>query len=141
MLRAVLDPNVLVSALLSREGTPARLLRRWRAGELDVVVSELLLDELVRVLAYPKLAERIPLAARHSLMQLLLREATVADDAPDAPARARDPGDDYLLALAEARRAILVSGDGDLLALAERYPVWTAAAVDAELDRRAGLLR
>lgn len=140
MLRAVLDPNVLVSALLSREGTPARLLRRWRAGELDVVVSELLLDELVRVLAYPKLAERIPLAARHSLMQLLLREATVAADPPAAPPRARDPGDDYLLALAESRRAILVSGDGDLLALAARYPVWTAAAVDAELDRRAGLL-
>ena len=39
----------------------------------------------------------------------------MADD-PAAPARrSRDPGDDYLLALAESAVAILVTGDQDLL--------------------------
>ncbi len=70
-MRAVLDPNVLVSALLSRSGAPAH----------------------------------------------------VAADPVDAPARSPDPGDDYLLALAEAGRALLVSGDGHLLGLRDRYPV------------------
>lgn len=41
-----------------------------------------------------------------------------ADD-PDGepPLRSADPGDDYLLALAAAQRAVLMSGDVDLLSL------------------------
>ncbi len=56
-MRAVLDPNVLVSALLSRSGAPAQIASRWLAGEHELVVSELLLAELDRALAYPKIQE------------------------------------------------------------------------------------
>jgi hypothetical protein len=37
--------------------------------------------------------------------------------------RHRVPGDDYLIALAAAERAMLVSGDKHLLALAEQLPI------------------
>ena len=39
----------------------------------------------------------------------------MADDPPAPARRSRDPGDDYLLALAESAVAILVTGDQDLL--------------------------
>jgi len=50
-VRAVLDPNVLVSALLSRSGAPAQIVARWLRGEFELVLSELLLAELGRALA------------------------------------------------------------------------------------------
>jgi predicted nucleic acid-binding protein len=39
--------------------------------------------------------------------------------------RSKDPGDDYLIALAASERALLVSGDGHLLDLREQIPVYS----------------
>ena len=39
----------------------------------------------------------------------------MANDVASPPRLSRDPGDDYLLALARSNSAILVSGDQDLL--------------------------
>ena len=71
-MRAVLDPNVLVSALLSPHGTPARLLRLWIDGAYDLVLSGELLDELRRVLAYPKIRSRVSEEQAASFVQLLV---------------------------------------------------------------------
>jgi len=125
-VRAILDPNVVISALLSREGSPAKVLRAWLEGRFDLIVSPLLLDELERALAYPKLAERIKPPESTTLINWLRREAILVDDPTEPPtSRSEDPGDDYLLALAEAERAVLVSGDRHLLALTDQLPVLT----------------
>lgn len=117
-MRAVVDPNVLISALLSPPGAPARLLQTWVDGGFELIVSPQLLAELDRALAYPKLRKRIPASDAEAVLDWLGRSAMLADD-PDGepPVRSADPGDDYLLALAAAQRAALVSGDGDLLSL------------------------
>jgi putative PIN family toxin of toxin-antitoxin system len=128
-LRAVLDPNVLISAMLSRHGTPARLLEAWIAGGFEMLVSPLLVAELERALAYPKLRKRIAADDGQRFIDWLTRAATLVDD-PDAapPVRSRDPGDDYLIALAAGERAVLVSGDGDLLSIdAAGLPIYAAA--------------
>ncbi len=122
-LRAVLDPNVVISALLSPEGAPARTLLAWQRGLFELIVSSALLAELERALAYPKLRSRIDRQAAAELIEWLTRNATIAEDPIDAPARSADSGDDYLIALAAAERAILVSGDKHLLALAEQLPI------------------
>lgn len=125
-MRAILDPNVIISALLSRDGAPAKVLRAWLEGRFDMVVSPLLLEELERALAYPKLAERISAEETKGLIDWLRREAILVDDPGEPPtSRSEDPGDDYLLGLAEAERAVLVSGDRHLLALTEELPVLT----------------
>jgi predicted nucleic acid-binding protein len=54
-LRAVLDLKVLISAVLSRGGAPARVLEAWISGRFELLVSPLLLAELERALACPKL--------------------------------------------------------------------------------------
>ena len=127
-MRAVLDPNVIISALLSPEGSPARALRGWQQGAFELVVSPLLLGELQRALAYPKLARRIPPEEAEAVVEWLRGSATVAPD-PDhpPPVRSPDPGDDYLIALAAAQGALLVSGDDHLLQLADGIPVCSPA--------------
>jgi len=123
-VRAILDPNAIISAVLSPGGTPARVLRLWLEGKFELLASPLLLAELERALAYPKLRERIRPAEAKRLVEWLGREATLAPDPEQAPAaRSADPGDDYLLALAEGAHAVLVSGDRHLLALSDELPI------------------
>lgn len=127
-MRAVLDVNVLVSALLSREGSPSQLLRSWRLGAFELVVSEELVDELERTLKYPKTASRISAPASEAFGQLLRHHATWFSTTGIEPVvRSRDGNDDYLIALAQISRSNLVSGDNDLLVLANRIPVSTPA--------------
>lgn len=122
-MRAVLDANVLVSALLSRTGSPARLVEHWLSGELEIVVCPTLLDEVERTLAAPKLRAVDPSDATR-FVSLLRDLAEVVDDpAAEPTVRSDDPDDDYLIALAERERVPLVSGDGHLLALRGRIPV------------------
>jgi predicted nucleic acid-binding protein len=52
-------------------------------------------------------------------------DRTRHDPDEEPPVRSEDPGDDYLIALAAAERAVLVSGDKHLLALADRIPVYS----------------
>jgi uncharacterized protein len=134
-MRAVLDANVLISAILSPHGSPARLLLAWQAGAFELVVSPKLLAELARALRYPKLARRIPPADAEAFVAWIARSAVVAAD-PEAapPIRSADPKDDYLLVLATAERAVLVSGDAHLTDLADRLPIRTPAEFLASLD-------
>jgi len=125
-VRAVLDPNVLIAAILSPGGAPAQLLGRWLGGDFELIVSEKLLDELERALAYPKLRARVASTDVAAFVELLARSAVVAVDPPDPGGRSADPGDDHLIALAETQQAVLVTGDAHLLALAEDLPIHTA---------------
>lgn len=133
-MRVVLDANVLIAAILSFRGTPAQLLTAWRSGAFELIVSAALLDELARALAYPKLARLVPRADADAFVAWIARSAIVAPD-PTAPPSIRsiDPNDDYLIALAMAERAWLVSGDGHLTDLADRLPIRTPAAFLASL--------
>lgn len=129
LTRPVVAAGVLISALLTRDGAPARLLRAWLSGAFELIVSPLLLGELRRALACPKLRKRIPAAEAHSFVTVLERSAVVAEDSSTPPAiRSSDPGDDYLLALAAAERAALVSGDRHLLSLRDgQLPIYSPA--------------
>lgn len=116
MRRVVFDVGVLVSALLSREGTPALALDSWRDGAFDLVVSPLLLDELERVLRRPKFRRYLTAAEVTAFVVALEREAIVVADPEQEHGLTEDPGDDYLVSLARAARADwLVSGDAHLL--------------------------
>jgi putative PIN family toxin of toxin-antitoxin system len=133
-VRAVLDPNILIAALLSPSGAPAQIISRWLGGGFELVVSDALLSELERALAYPKLRRRIPADDAAEFVSLLRLAAILAPDPEAGTHRSADPGDDYLLALAENQRAVLVSGGQHLLELADDLPIQTARAF---LDRLA----
>jgi putative PIN family toxin of toxin-antitoxin system len=126
--RAVLDPGVLVSALISPKGAPARLLEQARKGELELIASPLLLAELEGVLEREKFRRCVALDAARAFVDLLRREASVVPDPEEAPPlRSADPDDDYLIALASSKRAQLVSGDAHLLDLADAAPISSPA--------------
>ena len=133
----MLDVNVIVSALLSRGGTPASLLRSWVEGEFELVVSPGLLNELTRVFSYAKLLDRIRPDEARSIVELFEGSATVIEDPSEPPpVRSPDPGDDYLIALASRAQAVLVTGDEHLLGVEAGLPIVSAAAFREMLNRR-----
>lgn len=127
-MRAVVDVNVLISAALSAKGSSAEILRASRGGAFEIVVSDLLLAELTRALAYPKIRKRIPAEKAVAFVSWVRDHATFAKDpAGPAPLTSPDPDDDYLLALAIDRRAFLVTGDQHLLSVGGDVPILTPA--------------
>lgn len=128
MKRVVLDPGVLVSALISPSGTPAKLLEDGRGGALELIVSPLLLGELEEVLEREKFRRYVDRDTVRDYIVLLRRDAVVADDPEDEPPlRSADPDDDYLIALAFNQKAVLVSGDRHLLDLTGGAPILAPA--------------
>lgn len=135
-MRVVLDANVVVSALLSRVGAPAALIRLWLAGEFDFVASELLLAEIERTIASPEIRKRIATTEAQAFVGLLRGTVELVDDVEEPPPiRSADSGDDYLLALAARERVPLVSGDAHLLALRERVPVLSPREFLDQIER------
>ena len=109
---------------------------RWLAGEFELIVSEALLDELRRTLAYPKLQTRITADEAEEFLNLLRDSAVLIEDPTARRHRSADPGDDYLLALAQAAQAVLVCGDQHVLELADELPIQTAPAFLETLESR-----
>lgn len=136
--RVVLDTNVLVSALLFRRGELAWLRERWQIAMVAPLASQESVDELVRVLGYPKF--RLQREDIEQLLGLYLpyAELVLTDPGghPSAP-RCRDPDDQKFLELAfRARADALVTGDRALLDLAGAtpFPILTPAAFRKQLD-------
>jgi putative PIN family toxin of toxin-antitoxin system len=125
-LKAVLDPNVIISAALSPGGSPARAFQLWLEGDYELVCSPLLLDELAKALTYSKLRKHIESDEADELIDLLKRGGLSVQDPTTPPTvSSSDPDDNYLIALAESARSVLVSGDRDLLMLSEQIPVYS----------------
>lgn len=129
-MKVVLDTNVLVSGLMLPDSVPGRIVAAWRGAQFDLALSEPLLDEIGRVLSYPKIQGRLRWGGDEiARFLLLLRfKADIVDIAAEKAGVPRDPGDDPVLAtLLAADADCLVSGDGDLLALRDRFPIQTPA--------------
>jgi hypothetical protein len=118
-MRAVLDTNILVSALLSQLGRPAAIYRAWQEGQFTLLTCTGQLDELRATLRKPAIAERIKPHKAGRLVNELKELAETVGPLPRVE-RSPDPTDDFLLALSEAGNAdYLVTGDkSGLLSLA-----------------------
>jgi putative PIN family toxin of toxin-antitoxin system len=130
-MKVVLDTNVLVSALLKRDSIPGPLLQAVWDGNLDLVLSEPLLTELRETLNYPKIRKRLVSSAIDSELFLeLLPFFTVQVDLTGVEVpRPRDAADEMVLATFVAGQAEwLVSGDEDLLVMADQFPILSPAA-------------
>ena len=131
-LRVVLDTNVLLSGIAYPASVPGKIIAAWRHGSVDVLLSVYILDELRRVL--PRLAQRHGLTAAEidDLVDVLAIQAEVIAPLSGTEPDLRDLDDEPVLGtLLSAQRTsgadYLITGDKDLLALGERYPIVTPA--------------
>ncbi len=123
MIRAVLDANVLISAVLSTKGSPAAILACWQEGRLEIVVSEAILKETERVIHYPRIQGHYQLSEEkiERFLGLLRRYAILSEPQEQIDVVQADPSDNrYLEAAMAGEASYVVSGDRHLLDL-QRY--------------------
>jgi len=117
-LRLTLDTNILISSLMTEGTPPDMLFMAWKAERFSLVTSAEQLDELARVLSYPKLKPYINAIEGRELLTGLQNHALLVDNLPMVEYSA-DPADNLILATAlKGQCNFLVTGDKkDLLSL------------------------
>lgn len=119
MTRICLDSNVLVAAFVAR-GLCADLLKLV-ISEYYLVVPEVVAEEVRRVLSTKVKASPAAVSAMEAVLE---RCDIVLQGDSDSPIPIRDPDDERVLAGALAADAdILLSGDQDLLVVADQSPI------------------
>ena len=140
MIRAVLDTNLLVSYLLTRRPPIATVIEEHLLEErFALLTGAVLLEELDRVLRYPRLQRYYTAEDRRRYVALLAVLGEVVDLPESVPRICRDPDDDWVISCAVAGEAgVIVSGDRDLLALgrAGKIPILSAAQFLSLLDEQ-----
>ena len=138
-MRIVLDTNILVSALISGDGYPGRVLAAVKREGITLVTSEFQIAELRDVLARERLQPYIRAEEANDLLYHLKAVGMVMADLPEVNV-SPDSKDNPILAAAVAGEAdLVVSGDkGDMLALGnvEGIPIVTAREAIGRLRRR-----
>ena len=129
--RAVFDTNLLVSYLLVHRPPIASLVDEQLVQEHFTLVSApVLLEELARVLRYPRLQRYYDSLQRDRFLALIAALSELVELPEAIPPISRDPDDDRVIACAVVGCAdVIVSGDRDLLDLREvgGIPILTAA--------------
>lgn len=117
-LRVVVDCNIFISILIGGSMKP---LRDFLFSErVRLVISEELLAELADVWERSHVRKYFDDDKLHAFISLLREYGDLVDDPATRPKIARDPDDDYLLALSKkAKAAVLVTGDKGLLVLGD----------------------
>jgi putative PIN family toxin of toxin-antitoxin system len=118
-MRAVVDTNILVRAVIRPTGTVGPVLLRLRQGDYTLLYAQSLLEELIDVLNRPRIRDKYRLTDQdiQTVVSLILLrgEAVVPQERITA---CRDSKDNKFLDVAVAGKAdVVVSGDQDLLVL------------------------
>ncbi|HLE72630.1 MAG TPA: putative toxin-antitoxin system toxin component, PIN family [Anaerolineales bacterium] len=120
-MRAVVDTNVLASALIRRQGVAGQVLQNLRDGRFTIIYSVPLLVELVEVLSRPQVQRKYHILSDDitALINLIRLRGELVSPTRQVDA-CRDPEDNRVLeAAVEGNAVAIVSGDADLLDMKE----------------------
>jgi uncharacterized protein len=124
----VLDTNVLLPSIAYPNSIPGKIIAAWRNAGIEVVLSHYILSELLRVL--PKLNHRLGWSQQQiqDFIDSLAFLANLVKPLPTDEINLRDQADQPVLGtLLASKLNYLVTGDKDLLALVNQYPIVTPA--------------
>jgi putative PIN family toxin of toxin-antitoxin system len=114
-MKAVLDVGQFVSATRQAHGHPAQILAAWRAGQFELVTSSGILDDLRRVLRYPRLRKRHGWSDEEIelFVESIALAATATPGDLEVNAVIEDPTDNKVLAAAVEGQADYVVASDD----------------------------
>lgn len=117
MLKVVIDTNVFISATLTPKGNPAKILKAWQKGKIDLVISPQILREIKEVIFRPKIKKLSSWTdkKREELIEDLAKIALLTPGSLKLKVIAEDPPDDkFVVAAVEGKAGYIVTGDEHL---------------------------
>ena len=121
-MRLVLDTNIYVSNLISEKGNPAKIVRWWLEGEFDVLVSQPITDEIIRVSGHERIQKKYAQVRENRLeyAALIAEQALWIEPQEKLDVIAADESDNRYVECAVAGGAqYIITGDEHLLELGE----------------------
>lgn len=126
-IRVALDSNVVISGLMYPASIPGRIVRAGLESGLSLFMSRYILDAVQRVLPELKRSPFSPEEVLDLIDQFIFQSELVEADGAQDP-ELRDPADPVILGTFRAAQAeYLITGEKDLLVLADRCPVLSPA--------------
>lgn len=121
-LRLVIDTNVALDLLVFDDPATTRLRQVLHVGDCRWLATNVMREELRRVLAYPQIERRLQARELESDAVLASWDALVhlQPDAPRACFRCKDVDDQKFIDLAVAHQTLLLSKDKAVLCMARR---------------------
>ena len=112
-MKAVLDANVIVRAFISSRGAPRQIIDQWRATAFELLTSEAILEEVGRVLRYPKIAalHRLPELELIEFLTLLREESRIVVTTETLAVSSDETDNRYLECAVAGGAEYVVSGD------------------------------
>ncbi len=106
-MRILLDTNILIRANPKARGPAREALQRIASSDHVLILSRFLLQELERVLAYPRVQDRWNLTRREieEYLQILASLSTVVQPLAGTPIVLKDVDDDAIIYTAIAGKA------------------------------------
>ena len=135
----VVDTNVALDLLIFSDPRTAPLRALLAQGRLAWIATQVMRDELERVLAYPHIVERMDYY-RVSAAQVLTAfdtQARLVEIAPKVAYVCKDADDQKFIDLAAAHRAILLSKDKAVICMRKRLLTLDAHVATALVLERA----
>ena len=120
MTRIVIDTNILVSAILTPKGNPAKILKLVLDRKLNLIISPAILEEIQLVLSYPRLVRlikknKITMKEVYSFLEKMSKVAVITPGKLVIDAIPDDPADNKILACGlEGEADYIISGDHHL---------------------------
>ncbi len=121
-MRVVLDANIYISSLISSKGNPATIIHKWLSGEFNVLVSQPIVDEILRVTGYPRLQRKYTKIRenRFEFVELISKQGIWTDPKELLTVVTADESDNRYVECAVVGNArYIVSGDEHLLGVGE----------------------
>ena len=114
MLKVVIDTNVLISATITPKGNPAKILKAWKNGKLEVAISLEILKEIRQVIFRPRIKKLSFWTdkQRNQLVEDLINIGVLVPGSSKLKVVAEHRSDDkFIIAAIEGKAGYIITGD------------------------------
>ena len=115
--RVVLDTNIVVSALIAKEGAPARVFEKLLLGKIANYTSKEIIKELIEVLGRKEIAGRTTKKARAFVLRHYLNSSIAIVPRSRVSAVEHESDNKFIETSLDAKASHLITGDKHLLKL------------------------
>jgi putative PIN family toxin of toxin-antitoxin system len=117
MVKAVIDTNVFISAIIIKKSIPREIFNLFRKKKYELTISPLILAEIIKTLEKPKIKRYIKDQEPKDILAYLQEFAEFVSPEEKVSA-CRDRKDNIILECALAGKVdFIITGDNDLLIL------------------------